>query len=335
MSLPAPPPWLASLQDQLGALLSAPPQVQRGRLQVPEAPKNLLDQVAPAKVSSSAQLKIYQEQYWMRFFHVAQEQHPYLLRAIGPWAMNQLAIVSLQICPPRARELEHLFDHLNAALRRTLWRLLIATFSRPLAPSQKPPPLRKLVAALPLDLKLDALRQRSPTRLQEDPWVKAILALPTPVKLFDQALRLDEAIRSAFLAPAPAPWSPSDHERATLPQMRLQVSNSLRVLKESWKILAVGQKESEVTEKEEKSSVIRLERYPLPRLWVSWRSPQGPALLRLSPSAAAILEGSKKAPLQTLRAGLTRRGLPALSDEALLALIEQGLSRGWWTGPQA
>ena len=104
MSLPAPPPWLASLQDQLGELLCTPPQALRGRLQVPEAPNNLLDQIATGKVSSAAQLRIYQEQYWMRFFHVAQEQHPYLLRAIGPWAMNQLAMVSLQIFPPRERE---------------------------------------------------------------------------------------------------------------------------------------------------------------------------------------------------------------------------------------
>ncbi|MEE2644994.1 MAG: hypothetical protein VYD19_08680 [Myxococcota bacterium] len=327
MSLPAPPPWLASLQDQLGTLLCAPPQVLRGRLQVPEAPKNLLDQIATGKVSSAAQLRIYQEQYWMRFFHVAQEQHPYLLRAIGPWAMNQLAMVSLQTFPPRERELASLFSPFIAALRRTLWRLLVATYSRPLSTGQKTPSLRHLIAALPFNLKLYELQQRCPAHLQEDPWVKAILRLNVPIELFDQALRFDEAVRSAFLAPAPERWVPSDHERATLPQIRLQVSSSLRVLKESWSLLAVGQKELGVPETK------RFERYPLPRLWVSWRSPHGPSLLRLSPSAAALLEGSKKTPLQTLGAGLKRRGLPEVSQEELLALVEQGLSRGWWTGP--
>ena len=93
-------------------------------------------------------------------------------------------------------------------------------------------------------------------------------------------------------------------------------------------MLAVGQKEPPAEE-------VTLQRRHPPRLWVSWRSAEGPALAQLSPSAAALIEGSRRSPLQALSAQLPRRRLPPLDEEALGALIQRGVLRGWWLGVAA
>ena len=323
--LPAPPPWLCALQGEVGALLSTPPALRQGRLEVPPASAQLLAALAPAQVSAAAQLKIYQEQCWMRFFQSAQEQHRYTLRAIGPWAMNQFAMLSLRQFPPRGRDLGALFAPLNTALKSALWRLLSALPESPKDPSGAPPSLRRLVALIPPSLPLKALRPRCPAPLRDDPWVGALLKRPTPLGLFDQALRFDEAVHRAFSAPAPQSWAPSAEALQQLSRQRLILSPSLQLLKESWLALAVGQKESPAEE-------LTLQRRHPPRLWVSWRSAEGPALAQLSPSAAALIEGSRRAPLRTLCAQLPRRRLPPLDEEALEALVQRGVRRGWWIG---
>ena len=331
MSTPSPPSWLAPLQGQLGALLSAPPTVQEGRLRVPPPPPALLDLLAPSSVSLTAQVSIYQEQCWMRFFQVAQGQHPYTVRAIGPWEMNKLAMIYLQQSPPQGRSLERLYESLYPTLHRALWRLLTAVCS---SPGVSPPPLRSLVNALPHHLELRALRQSCPVALQKDPWVQALLALKTPVELLDQALRLDKATSDAFASPPPTLWTPSAQERSVLPQLQLQVPRSLSVLKESWLTLAVDQKRND-SQPHLSQAQSGLRRHSPSRLWVSWRAPQGPALLQLSPSAAALLEGSKKSSLNTLREGLKRRRLPPVSEQEFQEFIERGLSYGWWLAPQS
>ncbi len=113
-----PPDWLVALQADFGRMLRTPLDVSSGTFAArPEAADPVRAGVRAALSVSGVTL--YQEQYAMRLFAAAQDGWPRLVRAIGPWAFNQLVAEHLVASPPRSHDLADVADGIDVlALRR-------------------------------------------------------------------------------------------------------------------------------------------------------------------------------------------------------------------------
>lgn len=298
--LPPPPPWLSPLQRAFGALLERPLEAQGGILRAhPPSPTLLAALTDPA--TASARLALYQEQYWMRLFGALQAELPRFAQVVGYWSFNALAALHLRDAPPTAVDLARCGDGLSAKLLAQLD--LIA--GRSGAPDTRS--IGSLVTG-------------------DDPWSAALRPLSAPVDLARQALKIDEAARHALASPYAGVWRPARAEIAALPDRRLRLAPSIRLLREDW---ALADRAAPT------DPPLPFARHAAPQFWVSFRAERSTALAQIEPGLARLLVLSADRPFGEALDGLAR-DRSATETEALSAAlpgwIERALASGWWIG---
>jgi len=118
----AAPPWLASLQADLGALLRSPLDPSSGTFRAPVEAYDpaLVAQIAPGvggPATPQERLAVYHRQGWMRLFDGLQKAWPRSARVLGYWRFNLVVSRHLASNPPAHNDLDRAADGLEGPLR--------------------------------------------------------------------------------------------------------------------------------------------------------------------------------------------------------------------------
>lgn len=298
--LPPPPDWLAPLQEAFGRTLRAPLDREGGVLRSraaedPRARADLAD-------GSEAGLRLYHEQYWARLFGAMQGELPRVAQAVGYWRFNALAELHLQERSPDRPELGRCADGFAARLEAALDAA---------GPGARPD-RRPAREAMPPDL--------------PDAWVRALSASAAPVDLLRQAARMDEALRRAVAAPYLGVWRPTRADRARLPEARLRLAPSLRLLREDWAIAERGAPPA--------GEPPPFDPRDQPWFWACARGERTVALRRVEPGFVRLCALASRLPFGEALAALEAEA--GAGAEAMAARvprwIEEALAAGWWLG---
>jgi len=298
-----PPAWLAELQRDFGAALTAPLLIREGRFR-PDPSTNgtgsavhrwVATPAGPGAVTQTERLEIYQTQYWMRLFVVMQSTFPRLTRLCGAWTFNQLALCHLVENPPANVDLDHAADGFFATIEK-------------------------------------ALTTPRATGTRESALTQAVRKLPLPPALTKQAVNMDEAQRRTLLAPPPLREA-QDRLRRIFdrdPQRGFQVAfaPAFSLVREDWPL-------AELPATEIRTPSVVPTKLATPRYWVFFRSPRSTVTQRVPSLLARLLARSRLEPLHRAIAAVEAACTPAQVvdlHERLQTWIGWAIESGWWIG---
>jgi Putative DNA-binding domain len=294
-----PPPWFVALQAEFSAFLKSPLDSATGTFRSAQErySPELLAHFAPDVRGQLplAQLSLYHEQVWMRFFTVMQSRYPRVASAMGYWHFNQLALLHLTQSPPTHFDIDRCGDHFGRAI-------------------------------------LNVLEPGSRERVTRHGWWAALERSMAPSPLIEQAARMDEAERNAFLAPQEARWAPTPEELAQLPERRIQFSRGCSLVTEQWDLIQRSSLASATDHQVPERPPVRL---PETRHWVFYRTPDGVGTQRVSAEFSRLLRLCREQPfgaaLAALEADSNARQLKTLQQE-LSKWVKLALERCFWVG---
>lgn len=115
MNEPKPPADLAALQRAFGRTISTPLRMldEHGAYEhaVAHFDPHAVDAVRPGKLTPTAALSVYNEQYWFRLLTVMQEEFPLTAHLAGVHEFNALVVAYLQAFPPHSARLRDLSNN--------------------------------------------------------------------------------------------------------------------------------------------------------------------------------------------------------------------------------